>query len=59
MVFVYVSDPRFLEKTAAPILVDAEHAVTKIGKHLLEMAQERAARQGVEAEVVLHEGDLC
>lgn len=58
LVFVYVSDIRFLDKIADPIVVDAEQEVAKMGKFLLVMAQERAAEQGVEAEVLLHEGDL-
>jgi hypothetical protein len=33
----------FLGKTAAPILIDAEHEVAKMGAFLLLMAQERAA----------------
>jgi nucleotide-binding universal stress UspA family protein len=58
LAFVYVADIRFLDKTAAPILVDAENEVTKMGKFLLMMARERAAEQGVEAAIVLREGDL-
>lgn len=58
LVFVYVSDVHFLDKTAEPIVVDAENEVTKLGKFLLLMAKERAKEAGVEAETVLYEGDL-
>lgn len=58
LVFIYVVDIHFLDKTAAPILVDAENEVTKMGKFLLVMAQERAADQGMEAEILLRHGDL-
>jgi nucleotide-binding universal stress UspA family protein len=58
LVFVYVSDLHFLDKTAEPIVVDAENEVTKMGQFLLLMAKERAAEQGIEAETVLYEGNV-
>jgi len=56
LVFLYVVDTSFLDKTAAPIVVDIEGGIEKMGKFLLAMAQERAARQGVEARALCREG---
>lgn len=56
LVFLYVVDTSFLDKTAAPILVDIEGSIEKMGQFLLVMAQERAARQGVEARALCREG---
>jgi nucleotide-binding universal stress UspA family protein len=56
LLFLYVVDTSFLDKTAAPIVVDIEGGIEKMGKFLLAMAQERAARQGVEARAICHEG---
>lgn len=49
LVFLYVVDMHFLDKTAAPIVVDVENELTKMGEFLLLLAKERAARQGVTA----------
>jgi len=51
-----VVDTSFLDKTAAPIVVDVEKDIEMMGKFLLAMAQERAARQGVEARAICREG---
>lgn len=56
LVFLYVVDTSFLDKTAAPIVVDVEKDIEMMGEFLLAMAQERAARQGVEARVICREG---
>lgn len=58
LVFLYVVNIDFLNKTAAPIVVDAENEVMKMGQFLLVMAQERAAEQGIEAETALYEGEV-
>ena len=50
-------DLRFLDKTAAPIVVDVENEMTKMGEFLLLMAQERAAKQAVEADTICHSGN--
>jgi len=39
LVFLYVVDIQFLDKTAAPIVVDVENEVTKMGEFLLLMAR--------------------
>lgn len=56
--FLYVVDTRFINKTSAPIVVDVEGEISKLGEFLLVMAQERAAEQGVEAETILREGHI-
>ena len=58
LVFFYVADIRFLDKTAAPIVVDVENEVVKMGEFILLMAQERAMAQGVTARAVVRQGKL-
>lgn len=58
LVFLYVADYHFLDKTAAPIVVDVENEVVKMGEFLLLMAQERAAAQGITAQVIVRQGRL-
>jgi nucleotide-binding universal stress UspA family protein len=58
LVFLYVVDLRFLDKTSAPIVVDVQNEMAKMGKFLLVMAQERAGEQGVAAETVCREGKV-
>lgn len=56
LLFLYVVDLRFLDKTAAPIVVDVENEVTKMGQFLLLMAKERAAEQSVAADTICRKG---
>ena len=58
LLFLYVVDLHFLDKTAAPIVVDVENEVTKMGEFLLLMAQERAAQQGVVAGTICLKGQF-
>jgi nucleotide-binding universal stress UspA family protein len=58
LVFLYVVDIHFLDKTAAPIVVDVENEVTKMGEFLLLMAQERAAAQAVTATAIFRSGKV-
>jgi len=58
LLFLYVVDLRFLEKTAAPIVVDVEDEVHDMGEFLLLMAKERAAEQGIEARTVCRRGKV-
>ena len=58
LLFLYVVDLTFLNKTAAPIVVDVENEITKMGDFLLLMACERAVGQGVAAESISRRGDL-
>ena len=56
--FLCVVDLRFLDKTAAPIVVDVEGELVKMGEFLLVMAQERAAAQGVTAQTAVRQGQI-
>ncbi len=56
LIFLYVVDISFLDKIAAPMVIDAESSVEKLGAFLLAMAQERAREKGLEVQVVIREG---
>lgn len=56
LIFLYVSDVRFLFKGSAAIVVDLEEELDEMGKFLLTMAQERAEEGGVAAERIVKHG---
>ena len=58
LLFLYVVDLHFLDKTTGAGVVDVEHEMIGMGEFLLLMARERAAEQGVEAEMVCRGGRL-
>ena len=58
LIFLFVVDLHFLDRTAAPIVVDVENNIADMGEFLLLMAKERAAQQGVEARTLCREGEL-
>lgn len=58
LIFLYVADSSFLNQTAAPLVVNIESRLVKMGEFLLLMAQERAAAQGVSARTIVREGKL-
>ncbi len=58
LLFLYVANIRFLDKTHAPIVVDVEQEMVKMGEFLLLMAQERAAEQGVTATTLCLKGKM-
>ncbi len=58
LLFIYVVDTSFLNQTAAPLVVDIEARLTKMGRFQLTMAQERAAAQGVQAQAMVRRGSL-
>lgn len=58
LIFLYVADYSFLNQTAAPLVVDVEARLVRLGEFLLLMAQERAAVQGISAQTVVREGRL-
>jgi hypothetical protein len=58
LVFLYVADLHFLDKTSGPVVVDIEGEMVKMGEFLLVMARERAAREGVAAGTVCHKGEI-
>jgi nucleotide-binding universal stress UspA family protein len=59
LIFLYVVDLNFLGKTAAPIVVNVENEVVKMGEFLLLMAEERAATRGVAAQSIVRHGRLA
>ena len=60
VLFLYVVDVEFLKRTARAVRPDVmQHEMEKMGRFLLAMACERAARGGVEAETVLCGGTLA
>jgi nucleotide-binding universal stress UspA family protein len=58
LIFLYIVDLHFLDKTAGAGVVDVEREMTKMGQFLLLMAQERAAEHGVVAETIYRKGSV-
>ncbi len=58
LVFLYVVDISFLNHTAAPLVVDVEPQLEKLGQFQLVMAQERATAQGITAQTIMRHGHL-
>jgi nucleotide-binding universal stress UspA family protein len=58
LVFLYVVDLHFLDKTAGAGVVDVASEMTKMGQFLLVMARERAEAAGVQAETVSYQGEV-
>jgi nucleotide-binding universal stress UspA family protein len=56
LIFLYVADISFLDKIAAPVVVDAESGVERMGRFLLVIAQEHAREKGLEVRVIIREG---
>lgn len=56
LIFMYVTDVRFITLMARPSVVNLEKNIAEMGEFLLAMAQERAAAQGVEANMVVSRG---
>ncbi len=58
LIFLFVADISFLNQTAAPLVVDIEERLARMGRFQLVMAQERAAAQGVTAQTMVRCGRL-
>ena len=58
LVFLYVADDSFLNMMAAPLVVDMESRLAKLGRFQLAMAQEQAAEQGIVAQAIVRQGHL-
>jgi nucleotide-binding universal stress UspA family protein len=56
IVYLYIIDLSFLNKTAAPIVVNIENELEEMGRFFLLMATERSNEQGVEARSVIRKG---
>ncbi len=58
LLFLFVADVSFLGGRAGPVLVDVEEQIEEMGEFLLEMAQERAEKEGVSAGAEVRWGDF-
>jgi nucleotide-binding universal stress UspA family protein len=58
IVFLYIIDLHFLDKTAAPIVVNIENELEQMGQFFLLMAKERATEQGVEVRTITRRGKV-
>ncbi len=56
LIFLYVSDVRFLDNLSSPLLVDVAHELDEMGEFLLGMAQDRARKAGVDADIMVRQG---
>ena len=56
LVFLYVVETSFMDRIAAPVVVDVGAQIEKLGDFLLAVVQERAAREGVQARVLHRHG---
>lgn len=56
LIFLYVADTHFLDKTAAPIVVDVDNELHNMGEFILAIARERAERQEVSVQTVCRSG---
>lgn len=56
LIFLYVIDTHFLDKTAAPIVVDVGNQLHNMGEFLLAMAREKAESQGVTVRCIYRSG---
>jgi len=56
LLFLYVTDIRFIGRAGPPIVVDIEEEMAEVGDFLLSMAQERAEKAGVRARKSVRSG---
>lgn len=56
LLFLFVSDVRFVFKGSAALLGDIERELDEMGEFLLTMAQERADKAGVQADILVENG---
>jgi nucleotide-binding universal stress UspA family protein len=58
LIFLFVADVSFLNQIAAPLVVDIESRLVKMGRFQLTIAQERAREQGLEIQIIVRRGRL-
>jgi len=58
LVFLYIADSSFLNKLAAPIVVDIKEILESMGRFILRAAIERASAEGVNAKSFVRHGVL-
>lgn len=56
LLFLYVSNVRFLDRMASPVLVDIQTELDEVGEFVLAMAQERAEKAGIQAKTEVRRG---
>jgi len=56
LLFLYVSNVKFLGLTSRPFIVDIETELDEMGEFILIMAQERAEKAGVQTEITVERG---
>jgi nucleotide-binding universal stress UspA family protein len=58
LAFLYIIDLKFLDKTAAPIMVDVEKELAQLGNFLLLLAKERANEAGINTDALCRKGSV-
>lgn len=58
LIFLYVTDVRFLTKGSGAVVADLEEELDDMGQFLLTMAQERAEKEGVTAARAVRRGSF-
>jgi len=58
LLFLYIVNLHFLDKTAAPIVVDVVDELHQMGEFMLLMAKERAEEQGVNTRTLSRKGEV-
>lgn len=58
IIFLYVSNARFLDRFSSPVLVDIESELDELGDFMLAMACEKAAKAEVPARSIVRRGDF-
>jgi len=58
LLFLYITSVQFLDYSAAPKVVDIESELDEMGEFLLVMAQERARKAGVVADILVRRGNF-
>jgi len=58
LLFLYISSVQFLDHTAMPKVVDIESELDEMGEFLLVMAQERARKAGIKADILVRRGNF-
>lgn len=58
LLFLYIVETSFMNRMAAPVVVDVEAQIERMGDFLLAAVQERAAKEGVRAHVVHRHGPV-
>ena len=58
LTFLYIVETSFMNRMAAPVVVDVEAQIERMGDFLLAAVRERAAKEGVRARVVHRHGPV-